>query len=42
MIPVLEFIFASGWRFAGSIALILAVAVPLGQFRPIRIIIERE
>lgn len=40
MLQILEFALSSGWRFAGTIAIILAGAVLVRQFRPIRIIIE--
>lgn len=37
MIELLEFIFASGWRFAGTVVLIIAIGFALGCFRPVRI-----
>lgn len=40
MIDVLAFVFATPWRFAGTVVLILALGFALGQFRPVRIVME--
>lgn len=42
MLQILEFALSSGWRFAGTVAIILALAVPIRCLRPIVIRIERE
>ncbi len=40
MLELLAFVFATPWRFAGTVVLILALGFALGQFRPVRIIWE--
>lgn len=42
MIAVLEFIFASGWRFAGTVILLIIIGASLASWSPIRVHIERD
>lgn len=43
MIELLEFIFASGWRFAGTVILLLIVAWAIANAALIRVhVVERD